>query len=123
MEAISVTCVISAPVMALKRCKRCCSSGRSTRLMRAERSAARMDRACPSNVVENESAKPRTPVSAPTPIATDSTTKMNLTRANISSRAAMRSAVRQGSAGFLASIVGGISGSLRRQRQARVPRH
>ncbi len=60
-----------------------------------------MLRACSSSVRANDVLNPRTPVSAATPIATDSSTKKNFAFPARSSRHAIRPAVNHESAGFV----------------------
>ena len=60
--------------------------------MRAARSAAMMERARNSSEERKDAEKPRTPVSAATPMATDSRTKRNLPREECISREAIRAA-------------------------------
>ncbi len=62
-------------------------------VVRAERSAAMMERAWVRSVERKEDEKPRTPVRAATPMATERMTKKNLPREERISRAAMRAAV------------------------------
>ncbi len=71
-----------------------CSSGVSCWKVRAERSPAMMERARRSRVVRKDAEKPRTPVRAATPIATESSTKRNLPREERISRAAILAAER-----------------------------
>ena len=62
-------------------------------MRRAERSAAMMERARLSRVVRKLELKPRTPVRAATPIATERMTKKKRAREERISREAMRAAV------------------------------
>src|SRR5580692_1380859 len=78
----------------------CCSCSVGWRNMRAERSAAMMVLASPSRVDWNESLKPRTPVSAATPMATDRITNTNFVREACSSRQAIFAAEFQVREGF-----------------------
>src|ERR1700722_13924211 len=67
-----------------------------------------MVRASPSRVDWNESLKPRTPVSAATPMATDIITKTNFVREACSSRQAILAAEHQGREGFCVVAVSGL---------------
>src|SRR6476646_11974013 len=81
--------------------------------MRAETSAARMVRACPVKVFWKDSVKPRTPVSAATPIATDTMTNRNFAGAAWNSRHAMRRAALQLRARGRTLLVSGVTVGLR----------
>src|ERR1700679_1649165 len=85
----------------------CSSDCVGWRNMRAERSAAMMVRASPSRVVWNESLKPRTPVRAATPMATDRITKRNFAREACSSRQAIFAAEAQVNEGFAFVAISG----------------
>jgi hypothetical protein len=74
MDTISVTWVRSTPCRAFRSAV---SFADGWRNMRAETSPAMMVRAWPSSAFWKESVKPRTPVSAATPIATDTITNKN----------------------------------------------
>src|SRR5579875_788646 len=93
MESISVTGVVWACCSVLNLASDAVSAAVNSWLLRAARSAAMMLRARTSSIARKDDEKPRTPVSAATPIATESTTKANLPREERSSRTAMRAAV------------------------------
>ena len=92
MERSSVTGVMRTP-WAVMAARPVASVGVGCWLVRAERSPARMERARSRRVVRKEFEKPRTPVRAATPMATERMTKKNLPREERISRAAMREAV------------------------------
>src|ERR1700733_12856857 len=79
--------------------------------MRAERSAAIMLRARFSNVARNDVEKPRTPVSAATPMATERMTKKNFPREDRISLAAILAAERKERVAMLMSSRGNFGWS------------
>ena len=91
MESSSVMGVISVPPVAAEA-RPLASSGVGWPFRRAERSAAMMERAWFRSSARNEELKPRTPVSAATPMATERMTKKNLPREECISRAAILAA-------------------------------
>ena len=99
MVTVSVIQVRRTPRASRLRSAASCSGvGREN--TRAVRSPAISVRASPNSAWRKELLKPRTPVSDPTPMATDSTTNRNFAREARISRQAMRMAARQESVGF-----------------------
>ena len=104
IETVSVTTVRRTPRPACGpvSASSCFSSeGVACRNIRADKSPAIMLRACSSSVRANDSLNPRTPVSAATPIATDSSTNRNFALPARSSRHAILAATPHGSGCFL----------------------